>query len=203
MPPYRPEPSMPTPRRARMRRIAALRAPGAALDPATLDLDARARKAYCTAMARPEVRRALGATPHGHHFDRCRKTVFPGRPWAVALWHLVHLRDAGMTETEGRGFEVLVRSVLDDLYAGEHAMTLAALDVAEEAAEHEENRRFTLRATDPAYQTPGALDEEAGANDSEAAVSITRARALRREARRQEEERQIMRFRLRELAAQA
>lgn len=161
------------------------------ITPAELEADRRARDTYEAVMHRPAIRTALNATPLKWQMQRLRKTANPGRTLTQLCEEITALVNAGATEDEVRLIEVFVGEYIGDHYVGTNTPTLPEIDRAETDAEADENRMMVQRYTQPDAYGDAEKLREAQANRREAAISITRARALERQVRdgpRQREE---------------
>jgi len=151
------------------------------LHPTDLRADARAREVYVAVTSPPSTMAALTQSPRRHRWYRLRRTETGARSLTAVAEEIVDLANAGAPEADARRFELYVRGIIDDCFAGAAHRSLDELDREECEAEHIENRLTLVLRIDG--ETPERLDHAAHANERESALQLERARLLRRRAR--------------------
>lgn len=111
-----------------------------------------------------------------------------------ALKDVVDLVNAGQTEAKCRKVEALVRTVLDECFAGTATPALSDLDRQDPHSQGREEVAQMTRLVEG--ESPMVLRLEAEACESDAALKLTRARVCRRRARQIETSRQLGRERV-------
>jgi hypothetical protein len=150
--------------------------------PEDLLLDTEARAVWRTVTEDKSVLRRITGGPMRWTIYRLRKEDHRSCPLELTARLIVWLANAGASEAMLRLIPLYLERVIENCFAGKAQRTLDEIDRDEQQIEHRENE-LALERRIAITPTPASLEAEAAINEQEAAVSIERARALRRKAR--------------------
>lgn len=151
------------------------------------DLEAEARELWCQLTDEKEVRDRVTRGPMRHIVNRLRRAAERSCPVVLAAKVMIWLAGPGRVEEwRLQLVPLFFQRVIERCYAGKAQRGITCIDRDEHTWESRETLLTLERRIAEAEGrevTAEALIEEARVNESEAAIQIERARALRRRAR--------------------